>query len=81
MPNFAIIENGKVINTVVADYEYASEQNWIELIGNASIGWDYIDNQFIDNRPTPVDTTLTTLTKEELLGQLQALQTQIQALE
>jgi hypothetical protein len=80
MPNFAIIENEKVVNTVVADHAYAAEQGWVELSGEASIGWDYVNGQFVDNRPAPIYTTPPVPTKEELLAQLQALQAQIQAL-
>lgn len=80
MPNFAIIENGKVTNVVVAEAEYAAEQNWVELTDGAGIDWDYVDGQFVDNRIAPEAVTPPTPTKEELLAQLQALQTQIQAL-
>ena len=79
MPNFAIIENGKVINTVVAEANYATTQGWIELTDDAGIDWDYVNGQFVNNNPAPAVVN-TTPTKEELLVQLQALQTQIQAL-
>jgi hypothetical protein len=81
MPNFAIIENGKVVNTVVSEADYAAEQGWVELTGSASIDWDYVNGQFVDNRPVPVVVTPPTPTKEELLAQLNALSAQIQALE
>ena len=80
MPNFAIIENGKVVNAVVAEADYAAEQGWVALSGDASIGWDYADGQFVDNRPVPEVTTPPTPTKEELLAQLNAISAQIQAL-
>lgn len=80
MPNFAIIKNGKVTNVVVAEAEYAAEQNWVELTDGAGIDWDYVDGQFVDNRIASEADTPPTPTKEELLAQLQALQTQIQAL-
>jgi len=53
MANFAIIENGKVINIVVAEPDYAAEKGWVELIGDAGIGWDYIDGQFVDSHKIP----------------------------
>ena len=81
MPNYAIIENGKVVNAVVAEAAYAAAQGWIELTGTAGVNWEYIHGQFVDNRPVPETVTLPAPTKEELLAQLQALQTQIQALE
>jgi hypothetical protein len=81
MPNYAIIENGKVINTVVSEADYAATQGWILLSDGAGIDWDYIDGQFVDNRPVPEVVTPPALTKEQLLAQLQALQAQIQALE
>lgn len=80
MKNYAIIENGKVINTVVADAEYASEQGWVELTDGAGINFDYINGQFIDNRPKPEIIEQPQPTKEELLAKLQELTNQINAL-
>jgi hypothetical protein len=80
MPNFAIIEKNKVINTVVAETDYALTQGWIALPDNAGIDWDYINGQFFDNRPIPKVVTPSAPTKEELLAQVQALTEQIQAL-
>jgi len=80
MPNFAIIENGKVVNAVVAEADFAAEQGWTALPDNAGIGWDYADGQFIDNRPVFEVVTPPAPTREELLAQLNALSAQIQAL-
>lgn len=82
MPNYAIIENGKVVNTVLAQEDYAAEQGWV-LIPEGSlvcIDWDYTNGQFVDNRPVPEVVTPPAPTKEELLAQLNALAAQIQAL-
>jgi hypothetical protein len=50
---YAHIKNNKVINTIIWDGEselsYADEL--IPLTDNAGIDWDYIDGEFIDNRP------------------------------
>lgn len=81
MSNFAIIENGKVTNSVVADADYAATQGWVELTGLAGVDWDYVDGQFIDNRPQPEIITPPAPTKEQLMAQLNALSAQIQALE
>lgn len=80
MANYAIIENGKVVNTVVAEADYAATQGWVELTGMAGIGWDYTNGQFIDNRPVPEVVTPPAPTKEELLAELQALTAKINAL-
>lgn len=80
MPNYAIIQNGKVINTVVAESDFAAEQGWVELPENAGIDFDYIDGQFVDNRPKPEVVEQPQPTKEELLAQLQALSEKINAL-
>jgi hypothetical protein len=80
MPIYAVIESGKVTNVVVSDPSYAAEKGWVELAGNAGIGWDYVNGQFVDNRPVPEAPVTPAPTKEELLAQLQALQAQIQAL-
>lgn len=53
MPNFAVIENGKVVNIVVAEQDYAAEQGWVELTGDAGIGWDYVNEQFVDSHQIP----------------------------
>lgn len=51
MAKYAIIESGKLANIVLAEHEYAQIQGWILLTGNADIGWDYINGEFIDNTP------------------------------
>ena len=79
MPNYAVIENGKVVNIVVSDADYATQQNWIPLTDGAGIGWDYANGQFTDNRPVPQE-TLAIPSREELLARLQEIQTQIQSL-
>ena len=52
--NYALVENGKVINVVIwngeSDLPYADKL--VELTDNAGIDWDYKDGKFIDNRPT-----------------------------
>jgi hypothetical protein len=80
MPNYAIIENGKVVNTVVAEADYATTQGWVVLT-NGGVDWDYTNGQFIDNRPVPVVEPTPAPTKEQLMAQLAALSAQIQALE
>jgi hypothetical protein len=80
MPNFAIIENEKVVNTVVAEADHAAEQGWVALPDGAGIDWDYVDGQFVDNRPVPEVVTPPEPTKEELLAELQALTAKINAL-
>lgn len=81
MPNYAIIENGVVVNAVIAEPEYAAEQGWVALTAGAGIGWDYDGSNFIDNRPKPEAVTPIAPTKEQLLAQINALAAQIQALE
>lgn len=46
---YAIIENHKVINTVVCDDpEFANEREWIQCPDRAGIDWDYVDEQFVE---------------------------------
>jgi hypothetical protein len=80
MPNYAVIENEKVVNTVVAEADYAATQGWIALPDGAGIDWDYVNGQFIDNRPVPEVVTPPAPTKEQLLAELQALTAKINAL-
>ena len=82
MTNYASIENGKVINAVVAEADYAATQGWVALPDEAGIAWDYVNGQFIDNRPKQtVPTPASAPTKEQLIAQLAALSAQIQTLE
>jgi hypothetical protein len=50
---YAHIKDNKVINVIVWDGEselsYSNEL--VLLTNNAGIDWDYIDGEFIDNRP------------------------------
>jgi len=81
MPNYAVVENGKVVNMCVADPSDVKPNNWV-LCESGGIGWDYDGTNFVDNRPMPVlIATPAAPTKEELMAQLAALSAQIQALE
>ena len=44
--NYAIVENGIVVNIVVATADFAASQGWIEIQNEARIGWIYEDGQF-----------------------------------
>lgn len=80
MLKYAIIENEKVINIVVSDLEYAESQGWVVCPENAGIDWDYIDGEFVDNRPVPEIVTPPSPTKEDLLAQLLLIQEQLNVL-
>lgn len=76
---YAIIENGVVTNVVVASADIATQNGWVQC-DHGGPGWTYANGVFtepprVEPPPAPKPT------KEELLAQLQALQTQIQALE
>lgn len=80
MPNYAVIENDKVVNMCVASAEDVKPNNWV-LCEDGGIGFDYINGQFIDNRPKAVvELPKPVPTKEELLAKLQVIQAQIQEL-
>jgi hypothetical protein len=81
MPDYAVIENGKVVNMCVASTEDIKPNNWV-LCDYGGIDWDYIDGQFVDNRPRPPEPTpAPPPTKEQLMAELAALTAKIQALE
>lgn len=82
---YAKIENGVITNTVVADADFAAEHGLIEFptyTNNKAvgIGWKYDGTNFTEPDPIlePVNTTLS---KEQLLAELQALTAKIQSLE
>ena len=83
MPNYAVIENKLVINTVVSDSDYAAMQDWILLPDGAGIGWSYSNGAFVDNRPKPDPIAIVQsepVTKEQLMQQLSIISEQIKVL-
>jgi len=54
--HYAIVKDGKIVNTVVWDgeSEYSPDGELIKITGldpEPGIDWDYVDGEFIDNRP------------------------------
>ena len=45
MANYAIVENDKIINVIVADEDFVSSHfdNYFEVTGSEGIGWTLID--------------------------------------
>jgi hypothetical protein len=80
MSVYAVIENGKVVNLVVSDADYAAQQQWVLADENVQIGFDLINGAFVDNKQAPEVAQIDPPTKEELLAQLEAIQNQILAL-
>ena len=83
--NYAKIENGVIINAIVADAAFAAEHGLVEFptyINDKAvgIGWKYDGANFTEPDPIPVPVVVAP-TKEELMAQLAALSAQIQALE
>jgi len=74
---YAIIENGTVVNVVVADAQLAAENGWIAC-PDAGPGWTYADGVF--TAPVVVEPTVATPTKEQLMAELTALTAKINAL-
>jgi hypothetical protein len=75
---YAIIENGTVVNVVVAEAYIAHNNGWIDC-PVAGPGWTYADGVF--TAPVVVEPIAPPApTKEELLAELQALTAKINAL-
>ncbi len=74
-----LIENGKVINTIeVESLDFMP--NLVEAT-DGGIGWDYIDGNFVDNRPKlQIVEEVLQPTKQELLAEIQALTEKINLL-
>jgi hypothetical protein len=55
LKTYAHIIDGKVVNISIWDgqAEFTVEEDLIEIPNDSSagIGWDYIDGEFVDNRP------------------------------
>lgn len=74
-----IIVDGKVSNTIIVD-SLEFMPGLVAATGG-DIGWDYINGQFVDNRPVAVEPESTPVpTKKQLLIELAALTAKIQAL-
>jgi hypothetical protein len=83
--SYAKIQNGVIVNVIVADADFAAEHGLTEFptyIGNKAvgIGWKYDGTNFTEPDPVVIETAPAP-TKEELMAQLTALSAQIQALE
>jgi hypothetical protein len=80
MIKHVIIKDGVVINVVVSEADFAAEHGWIASdeaqIGDTWDGTTFTSPPAPEPAPPPPPPT-----KEELLAQLQTLQTQIIALE
>lgn len=66
MPIYAHVQDGKVVNTSVWDgvqpYTPGEGVTLVQVtdgdeprVGMPGVGWDYVDGQFVDNRPRPDD--------------------------
>jgi hypothetical protein len=59
LKNYAQIVDGKVVNVSIWDgeAEYTADGELVEIPEgvNAGIGFDYIDENFVDNRPAPIN--------------------------
>lgn len=69
---YAIIENAKVVNTVICDDpDFAQTQGWLACPDHAGIDWDVINGEFVDNRPAQAlvdDSLLIRLKRNGLLA-------------
>jgi hypothetical protein len=79
MSKYAVIENNKVVNICIAEPSDIKPDNWV-LCEEGGIDWDYINGQFVDNRPVSEPITQSAPTKEQLLAQLAELSAKINAL-
>jgi len=76
---YAIIENGTVVNVVLADAQFALSNGWVECPDVVEIGWTYADGVF--TVPVVVEPTAPPApTKEQLMAELAALTAKIEAL-
>jgi hypothetical protein len=79
MKTYAIIENNKVVNTVVYEDDVIVTDR-PECPLSAGIGFSYINGEFIDDRPISEAPITPQLSKEELIEMLNLASTQIKLL-
>ena len=79
----ARIENGLVTHIweVPSLDVYGDLYTLVTALETTEVGMNYINRQFVDNRPQPEVVAPIAPTKEQLLAQLNAIAAQIQALE
>lgn len=59
--DWACVSDGKVVSVVrwdgVSDWPPSKDYTMVDLTAypNVGIGWDYVDGEFVDNRPEPED--------------------------
>ena len=72
MENYAIVEQTKIVNTVVSDAEFAQAEGWILLPDGFGIGDFYIDGQFVKApQPQPTPEEIQSQNKQEAQSLLQ----------
>ena len=80
----AVIKDGKVVNIVLAELDFALAQGWVECSDLVDIGWSYDGSVLtapeIVESPVVEEVVPPAPTKEELLTQLQTLTEQVQSL-
>jgi hypothetical protein len=64
LARFAILEDNKIVNVIVADSKFIKENkiNGVECGDEVSAGWEYIDKEFI--APAPILVQITTETTD-----------------
>jgi hypothetical protein len=73
-----VITDGKVSNTIEVD-SLDFMPGLVEAT-SGGIGWDYINGEFVDNRPIAVEPVpVPQPTKQQLLAEVQALLAKIEA--
>ena len=69
---YAVIENTLVVNVTVSDAEFAQSQGWIACPDNVSIGWSYVNGQFVAPvPPTPTPEEIQAQNKQQATSFLQ----------
>jgi hypothetical protein len=72
MTNYAVIENTLVTNVTISDADYAQSQGWVACADNVSIGWSYVNGQFVAPiPPTPTPAEVQAENKETATSLLQ----------
>jgi hypothetical protein len=72
MTNYAVIENTLVTNVTISDADYAQSQGWVACADNVSIGWSYVNGQFVAPiPPTPTPEEIQAQNKQQATSLLQ----------
>jgi hypothetical protein len=64
---YAIIQNNRIQNIVIAEKNYAEQQGWVLVEDTVGIGYEFIDGSWVNPNPITIDLALSVRTQRNIL--------------